>query len=315
MNPQTLKRTFEDQGYLIVEDVLDAERDLAPIRADYTALLDEVAAMAVANGHLDYDYGELPFEQRMAAVLQHATTNLYRYFDIALPNEVLSPDSPVHVSRAVYDLIRTPALLDVAEALVGPELLANPIQHIRLKPPQRQQLNTDQSSLVATTGWHQDMGVARDEADGTEMLTFWLAITDATVENGCLQVVPYSHRAGLADHCPDGLAVEIPAQRLSGEPRPIELRAGSVLVMHRLTQHASLPNLSDGIRWSFDLRYQPLGQPTGRDELPGLVVRSEREPLTTYEAWVAAWHAARDALAEQDRGKMHRWDSDSPACA
>lgn len=315
MNPQTLKQTFDDQGYLVVEDVLDPERDLAPIRADYAALLDEVAAVAVANGHLDHDYAALPFEARIAAVLQHAKTNLYRHFDIALPNEVLSADSPVHVSPAVYDLIRTPALLDVAEALIGPELLANPIQHVRLKPPQREQLRADQSSLVATTGWHQDMGVARDEADETEMLTFWLAITDATIENGCLQVVPYSHRAGLADHCPDGLAVEIPANRLGGEPRPIELRAGSVLVMHRLTQHASLPNVSDSIRWSFDLRYQPLGQPTGRDELPGLVVRSAHEPLTAYADWAAAWYAARDALAAKDRGKMHRWDSNSPACA
>jgi len=53
---------------------------------------------------------------------------------------------------------------------------------------------------------------------------------------------------------------------------------GSALFMHRLTMHSSLRNVSDGVRWSFDLRYQPFGQPTGRDWLPAFVARSREHP-------------------------------------
>ena len=38
--------------------------------------------------------------------------------------------------------------------------------------------------------------------------------------------------------------------------------------MHKHTIHGSLPNVSDEIRWSLDLRYNPTGQPTGRPEFP-----------------------------------------------
>ena len=37
------------------------------------------------------------------------------------------------------------------------------------------------------------------------------------------------------------------------------------LFLTKKTVHSALPNISDVIRWSFDLRYQPIGQPTGRD--------------------------------------------------
>jgi phytanoyl-CoA hydroxylase len=308
-----LKQTFAQRGYIIVENIINPH----PLQADYAALLDRVVGQAVAAGWLDDTYADLPFAQRWTTVLQRATHNLYPFFDISLPNGNITEDNPVHLSRAVYDLIRTPKLLDVIEALIGSEILANPIQHVRIKPPQ-QAIPTDNKhgTLVQTTGWHQDQGVCREEADATDMITVWVAVTDATINNGCLQVIPYSHLAGLADHCPLNVSVEIPSDHLAGQPVPVPLKAGSVLLMHRLMQHASLPNQSDSIRWSFDLRYQPIGQPTGRDELPGLVARSASHPTTRYDDWVASWTAARQTLAARtERGKLHRWDPNAITCA
>lgn len=314
----SLKSTFDDQGFAVVEDVLSDELRHALID-DYSALLDRLAHRFYAEGRLPSAFADLPFEQRLAAVLSESQENLFQYFDISFPHGDLSDDSPIHLSPAVFDLIRSPRLLDAVETLISGEIYSNPIQHIRIKPPQAiAERNRNQSTLVSKTGWHQDQGVAREESDQTELLTCWIAITDATVQNGCLQVIPYSHRQGLTIHCPTN-EMTIPDKLLGGEPHPVEIKAGSALFLHRLTKHASLPNVSAGIRWSFDLRYQPIGQPTGRDELPGFVVRSRQNPASEqhdFATWRNQWEAARQAIiAKGKRQKSHRWDGDAPVCA
>jgi hypothetical protein len=45
---------------------------------------------------------------------------------------------------------------------------------------------------------------------------------------------------------------------------------GDVLFLNKLTMHPSLPDSSDGVRWSFGLRYAPIGQPTGGPWFPAL---------------------------------------------
>ena len=86
-----------------------------------------------------------------------------------------------------------------------------------------------------------------------------------------------------------------------------------------LTQHASLPNMSESARWKFDLRFGPIGQPTGRPWFPGFVARSKAHPeqeLRDYEAWVRSWHEARAAMAARDElPKFTRWawDPNNPA--
>jgi phytanoyl-CoA hydroxylase len=82
--------------------------------------------------------------------------------------------------------------------------------------------------------------------------------------------------------------------------------------------HCSLPNRSDEIRWSFDPRYNPIGQPTGRPAFPGFVARSRRDPeseLRDAEAWADLWRRARARLAEQETPTFNRWRADSPVCA
>ncbi len=89
--------------------------------------------------------------------------------------------------------------------------------------------------------------------------------------------------------------------------------------MHRLTKHTSLTNNSDDIRWSFDLRYQPVGQPTGRDEFPGFVARSRSNPhseLHDFDTWKQLWMQARQQLVDHGRpARTNRWSEDNPVCA
>jgi phytanoyl-CoA hydroxylase len=172
---------------------------------------------------------------------------------------------------------------------------------------------------LGKTPVHQDNGVVLPEADQSEILTVWFPLTDAYVENGCLCVWPGSHRNGLMDHCPSPIGLRIPGKTLGGAKAvPVPLKRGGALFMHKLTVHASYSNTSDSVRWSFDLRYNPIGQPTGRGAFPGFVARSRAHPETELhdpEAWADLWLQARHRLATEGAGAFNRWSADNPVCA
>ena len=85
-----------------------------------------------------------------------------------------------------------------------------------------------------------------------------------------------------------------------------------------MTPHASLPNRSGGIRWSFDLRYNVTGQPTGRAHFPDFIARSRAQTeteLKDWRNWKAMWETARTRLAREPHIDIHRWSADAPVCA
>ena len=97
------------------------------------------------------------------------------------------------------------------------------------------------------------------------------------------------------------------------------MKAGDALFFHKKMMHSSLPNTTDGIRWSFDLRYNVTGQPTGRAWLPGFVARSRSNPdseLRDPVKWAQLWLDARARLASGEGIRpSSRWDNSHPLCA
>jgi hypothetical protein len=88
--------------------------------------------------------------------------------------------------------------------------------------------------------------------------------------------------------------------------------------MTKCTVHSSLSNHSDHVRFSFDLRYNPIGHATGRGMFPGFVARSRTHPeseLRDPEIWTELWREARRAIAAGEPPQFNRWDPFSPACA
>jgi phytanoyl-CoA hydroxylase len=317
---QTMLDQFAVQGFVVIENVFDLPRDFQPVIDDYALALDDLARQWHGEGKISSTYRNLPFNRRFMKIVAEACQPWSQYFDISLPQKDVTADTPIHLSEAVFNLLRTPRLLDIVEQFIGPEIYCNPIQHVRIKPPEHLIPPDLRRGLGAQTDWHQDQGVALPEADDTDILTVWFSITDATEENGCLRVVPGSHRTDLATHCPGGKdgGLHIPEKLLGSQPVPLPMKRGSVLFMHRRTKHSSLPNISDDIRWSFDLRYQPTGRPTGRPAFPGFIARSRQHPqnvLTDYRAWIKLWHDARSRLAQEALPAFNRWTGDSPVCA
>lgn len=310
---------FHREGYLVVEGLFDPAQDIAPVIDEYQGVLDTLATELHAKGELSSTYAELPFGRRLIEVYKASGKVHAQYFDFSLHGANVTEQTQFWVGPAVFEVLRNPRLLDAVESIIGPELYSNPVQHVRLKPPEHLTPKDAEGRVqLGKTPPHQDNGVVTPDADQTEMLTVWFPLWDATLENGCLVVWPYSHQKGLLDHCPRFDGLQVPAQLIADEPRALPMRAGDALFMHRLTMHASLSNTSNDIRWSFDLRYNPIGQPTGRGHFPGFVARSRAHPETELRdpaEWARMWHACRSRLAAEGAGPFNRWSADSPVCA
>lgn len=306
---------FNRVGYLVLEDVIDAATREAVI-AEYSTLLDRLYDQWSVEGHLPPATPNMGFYDKLDAAVKTGL-EWYQPLDISLPHAGIKDETPMHIGPAVFDMVTHPRILDIAESLLGPELTSNPIQHVRIKPPEAEVAEGERRAHIIATDWHQDKGVTMPSADQTEMVTIWLAITDATVENGCLQVKP-GLRDDMLPHCtrkqPGITDTFLPKD--AAIPTPV--KAGGAVIFHPLTPHASLSNLSKGYRWSFDLRYNVTGQSTGRDQFPSFVARSRSKPeteLKDWRTWKQMWDETRHILARSDHIPQHRWPSDGPYCA
>ena len=280
---------FEDNGYLLLEDALGAD-DLAPVIDEYSALIAERARQLYNDGKVNSVYQDKPFKERLLRLANEA------------PEVTANLDIMQARGEGTFNFLKHPKILDIAESFVGSEIICNPIQHIRAVLPQR-------SSPRATTPWHQDAGVCWPDTDAYFMLTVWIPIVDATLENGCLQVMPRSHKQGLLKHdwTPNGLEVLPENQPAALQPKPLPIRAGGVILFHNYTLHSARPNESTSIRWSFDLRYHDVYQPTGRPFYPAFLMRSRVRPQamqTDYETWCQRWEFA---LEHSKGAQAYRW--------
>ena len=307
---------FHREGYTVVEDLLDEERDIRPLVNEYTALLDKLATRWYAEGRLVSSYAYLSFGQRLIQVLREVGEGSIQNFEITLPFRKLGGDTPIHLGPAVFNLMRSPRILDAVESLIGSEIYCHPAHHSRIKLPV-ESLSEGISDLTGTVMCHQDQSGTLPEADQSNIVTAWLAITDATVDNGCLILSPGSHLAGLRPHIVKirrgkhaGTAVSDDALK-EENLIPLPVKRGSVIFFTARTIHGSLPNnTKDAIRWSIDLRYLPIGLPTGRPVYPGFVARSRKQSqseLRDHHVWVDMWLRARNVVAAGEPPEFFRY--------
>ena len=306
---------FNTQGYLVVENLLDAS-SLSAIHSEYEALMDRLYDQWASEGKVPPASPEMGFWDKLGLCYQSGF-DWYQPFDISLPHHDINEQTPMHFGPAVFDMVRHEKILDIVESLLGGEITSNPIQHVRIKPPQHLVSSDESRAHIVATDWHQDMGVTLPEADQTSFITIWLAITDATLENGCLQIAPGKYQEMLP-HCPKnqvGIADPfIPKDKAT----PVPVKAGGAVIFNPFTPHCSMSNRSDGFRWSFDLRYNVTGQPTGRSQFPEFVARSRAHPeteLADWRQWQDMWVKTRSHLAQTAHIDQHRWASDAPYCA
>jgi ectoine hydroxylase-related dioxygenase (phytanoyl-CoA dioxygenase family) len=283
-------RLFREEGVLVAEGVLQDD-DLTPLIAAYSRWIDRKARSLKEAGKVEDLHSEEPFDRRIA-LLYAQSPDILQGLDLM---EARLPEA--------LDFMRNDHLLNAVESLIGPEITCSPIQHIRAKPPGS--ISGDGPGFF-NVPWHQDAGVTWEEADNSDIITCWVPLVDATVENGCMEVLPGVWKQGYREHQAEGGTTIRPDLMPETSPRPVPVRKGGVIFMHRHTPHRSIPNQSDHVRWSVDLRYQPTGTPTGRPFHPDFVARSQKNPdsvLTDPEEWGRRWI---EAFSDTRKYQAHR---------
>ena len=114
-----------------------------------------------------------------------------------------------------------------------------------------------QPGIGGEVGWHQD-ATFFDTAP-ISVTTFWFALEDATLDNGCLWVQPGGHRGPLRERYVRD-ADRVKMDKLDATPWPegdaavaLPVPAGALVVFHGLLPHYSAPNRSDHSRHAFTL--------------------------------------------------------------
>ena len=318
---KTLLDEYLDQGYVVVRDLLDPVEDLQPVLDEYAEVLDALMDRLFEEGRVSSAFSELSFGDRVSKLISETGTAYYGHFSPKSSVKGMKAGEAVHLGPAVFQLFRNPKVMDVAELILGPEISCNPLNNVRIKPPERllpRELTETYSPNIGKTNWHQDLYNFNEDSEDTQFLTIWIPITRASIDHGCMVLVPGSHRGDLNIHCPsrDPEIKGIPLELVGTHQVPLPMEPGDVLFMHKLTEHTALSNVSDEVRFSFDLRYAPTGEPMGLRGLPSWVVRSgahSETEMTDPDDWVKMWMALKDA-PDIDYGNTKRGNPDHPLC-
>ncbi|MPR33862.1 phytanoyl-CoA dioxygenase family protein [Salmonirosea aquatica] len=106
---------------------------------------------------------------------------------------------------------------------------------------------------------HQDWRTGQGSLDST---VIWFPMVEAGAEIGALQVIPGSHKSGLLEANTSGYQGGITATLKEEDFVQTEFRAGDVLIFSAFLVHQSGNNVTRNIRWSVQLRYNNLAEPT-----------------------------------------------------
>lgn len=168
----------------------------------------------------------------------------------ANPEDLVSKVFRLHRDPVFEAFARDPRVLDAIADLVGEDVDVFLSQFIFKSPSAYGQ------------PWHQDAFYFPFEPD--RQVGVWLAVTRATLDNGCLHVLPGSHREPVHAHAPDRNPasnygyLEIVDHDMSASV-PALMEPGDLLVFHSHLMHRSTDNQSDGMRAAMVYHYSPAG--------------------------------------------------------
>lgn len=154
------------------------------------------------------------------------------------------------LARRFLAFARSPEILDLVESVIGPDIVFWTAA-----------LFSKPGGDGRPVPWHQD-GIYWP-LKPMSTVTVWVALDDADVENGCMRIIPGSHRQGFLTHHKsdaDGLVLNttiVEAELSPEKARCVELKAGQVSLHDAYLVHGSEPNVSARRRAGLTLRYMP----------------------------------------------------------
>lgn len=228
-----LVKQYHQAGYLVCRDLItpDEVRDL---REAYTSSLEKMRR----ENKLKSIRSGTDLEGRETAVYQIRMAHLHH--------------------PLFNDLIHDARLLNIVESLIGPNIRIVLFQGL-YKPP----------LTGGTVHWHQDDYYFRVDKENA-VVSCWLTLDDATVDNGCMWVLPGAHRQ-ILEHIPlEGGGLKM-LEIDEAKAVPIELKAGQCMFHHGSMPHRTLDNTTNSHRRALAIHFmdataKPMGK--GRQQEP-----------------------------------------------
>jgi hypothetical protein len=160
------------------------------------------------------------------------------------------------------------AILDLVAPIVGPDI-ALFSSHFICKP----------KGNGRRVPWHEDSAYWKGKIEPMEVCTVWFAIDPSLRENGCMMVIPRTHREGRAgfsdydavDAAKNVFSTEIVARQRDDSRRVyVELQPNQCSLHDARIQHGSEPNTSTLRRCGWTLRFCPASVKFDRAQMEGL---------------------------------------------
>lgn len=219
---------FHDQGYLVINDAFTP----AEVRSALDGLLDLIDGAYPAFTGIQFEAKAVPALPAMAREQkQDAVRKLIGFVDHDERLSALS-DHPRLIATLARMMGEPPALFQ-DQALLKPPLIG------REKP------------------WHQDNAFFTVHPEAA-IIGVWIALDDAVPENGCMHILPATHRAGPVPHFQRRdwqlCDTDIDVARVVAVP----LRPGGLLFFHGLLHHGTPPSRSPNRRRALQFHYKPL---------------------------------------------------------
>lgn len=265
---------YDREGYLVLEDALTAD-EVARLNAE---------AVEICRGRRGDVLPSTFYGDDMAA--QEGRARGQTELEALSDNEVLARMLCIHFPHKISDVIHQalahPAIVETLTAVIGPNVKC------------MQSMLFIKAAGKPGQAWHQDEDYipTRDRS----LIGAWIALDDANVDNGCLWIIPGSHRPGvLWPQYPHGdkrfdcshESYDFPYG--DDDAVPVEVKAGSIVFFNGYTLHRSLPNLkASGFRRSLVNHYmsaesflpwQPVeGTPIAKTDNRDIVMIAGKDP-------------------------------------
>ena len=200
---------YKNQGYISVEGVLSVA-ELTQLRQVTDECVDRARLVNESNEVYDLEPGHNAVDPKVRRI-----------------------KSPANVHEAYNNVLRHDKILDIVAQLIGPVIRTN-----------GNKLNMKSEGFGSPVEWHQDWAFYPHTND--DVLAVGVCIDPMTEANGCLLVMPESHKGKIYDHHLDGrFAGAVTETTFNFEDAAkIELEAGGISIHHVRALHASLPNTS-----------------------------------------------------------------------
>ena len=242
------KAELAENGFVLRRNVFDA-RELGEIGDACQALISRLLEEKRRTKHV---VGSYMFE------LQRKLETIVKW-EPADPDLLQGVEPFAHLNEDLHRWAPDPRFIEPCKDVVGDESVILFTEKLNLKKAHRG------GPIVL----HQDFPYwANETKAASRVATAMLFIDDATIENGCLEVVPGSHREGVQEQrVVDGFGSrEIDTAKYDqSRLMPLPVEAGAVVYFGPFLVHRSMPNRSGADRRALLYSYQPPGFPHLRE--------------------------------------------------